>query len=74
MNELRFEGLIERITPKNEKIVKFTSLNMKNKRIIGTEFSSPATRHIYEEVEQHSHMDSAQVAIGVEVREYLIKL
>ena len=52
MNELRFEGLIERITLKNEKVIKFTILNKKNKRITGTVFNSASTRHIYEEVEQ----------------------
>lgn len=52
MNELRFEGLIERITLKNEKVIKFTLLNRKNKRITGTVFNGAATRHIYEEVEQ----------------------
>ncbi len=52
MNELRFEGLIERITLKNEKVIKFTLLNRKNKRITGTVFNSSATRHIYEQVEE----------------------
>ena len=52
MNELRFEGLIERITLKNEKVVKFTLLNKKNKRITGTVFNGANTRHIYEQVEE----------------------
>ena len=52
MNELRFEGLIERITLKNEKVIKFTLLNRKNKRITGTVFNSQATRHIYAQIEQ----------------------
>ena len=52
MNELRFEGLIERITLKNEKVIKFTLLNRKNKRITGTVFNGASTRHIYEEVEE----------------------
>lgn len=52
MNELRFEGFIERITLKNEKVIKFTLLIRKNKRITGTVFNSQATRHIYEQVEE----------------------
>lgn len=52
MNELRFEGLIERITLKNDKVIKFTLLNRKNKRITGTVFNSQSTRHIYEQVEE----------------------
>ena len=52
MNELRFEGLIERITLKNEKVIKFTLLNRKNKRITGTVFNGATTRHIYEQVEE----------------------
>lgn len=52
MNELRFEGLIERITLKNEKVIKFTLLNRKNRRITGTVFNGSATRHIYEQVEE----------------------
>ncbi len=52
MNELRFEGLIERITLKNEKVIKFTLLNRKNKRITGTVFNGASTRHIYEQVEE----------------------
>ena len=43
MNELRFEGLIERITLKNEKVAKFALLNRKNKRITGTVFNGAAT-------------------------------
>ena len=52
MNELRFEGRIDKITIKNEKVVKFTLVNRKNKRITGTVFNSQSTCHIYEKVEE----------------------
>lgn len=52
MNELRFEGRIDRITVKNEKVIKFSIVNSKNKRITGTAFNSQITRHIYEQIEE----------------------
>ena len=52
MNELRFEGRIDRITIKNKKVIKFTLINTKNKRITGTVFNSQITRHIYERLEE----------------------
>ena len=51
MNELKFEGRIDRITVKNEKVVKFTLINRKNKKITGTVFNSKQTNHIYEQIE-----------------------
>ena len=52
MNELRFEGRIDRITIKNDKVIKFTLINRKNRKITGTVFNSQTTRHIYEKVEK----------------------
>ena len=52
MNELRFEGRIDRITVKNEKVIKFSIVNRKNKRITGTVFNNQITRYIYEQIEE----------------------
>lgn len=52
MNELRFEGRIDRITIKNDRVVKFTLINRKNKKITGTVFNSQSTCHIYDKVEE----------------------
>ena len=52
MNELRFKGLVEKVTLKNDKVVKFTLLSRKNKRITATIFNGSATRHLYEQVEE----------------------
>ena len=53
MNELRFEGRIDRITIKNEKVIKFILINEKNKKITGTVFNNQTTKHIYEQVEEN---------------------
>lgn len=53
MNELRFEGRIDKITVKNEKVIKFILINEKNKKIIGTVFNNQTTKHIYEQVEEN---------------------
>ena len=53
MNELRFEGRIEKITVKNDKVIKFTLVNKKNKKITGTVFNNKTSKYIYDQIEEN---------------------